>query len=78
MRRRTKALVGVAVIVVAVAVFFLAPVEHYANVGARAGAIAPVYRSLGCATFGLGVLYGQNSFGLQLGCEIPEQYANLA
>jgi hypothetical protein len=66
------------VAVVAVAAFFLAPVEYYRNVGARAGAPDPVYRSFGCATLGLGVLYGQGSFGLLLGCEIPEQYANLA
>ena len=73
MKRRTVALAGIAVVVV-VAFFFLAPIAFWYNSGSpMAGQIVslPVYRSLGCATLGMGVLYSPSWFGFMFGCQAP-------
>ena len=67
------AVLGVAV-VVAVALFFLAPVALWYDSGspiAGQTVSVPVYRSLGCATFGIGVLYSPSWFGFVFGCQAP-------
>ena len=73
MRRgpRTFIVIMVAVTVLA---FLYAPVVFWFNL--RAGPVGsqfttPVYRSLGCATFGYGDLYAPGWFGFSLGCTIP-------
>ncbi|HYB06678.1 MAG TPA: hypothetical protein VEB87_00825 [Nitrososphaerales archaeon] len=80
MRRRTKALAGVAALAV-VAFFFLAPVMFWFNIGPAYATshpnYIPVYRSAGCTVFGYGDMYSQiltengYTFGLALGCQIP-------
>ena len=73
MRRIAKAaLIGIGI--VAAMAFFLAPISYWFSVGpAFAGDSwrTPIYRSLGCATLGLGSLYAPDWFGFSLGCEIP-------
>jgi len=73
MKSRTKVVVVVVAVVIVMA-FFLAPVAFWFDL--RAGPVGytqtvPVYRSLGCATVGLGDLYAPRWFGFSLGCDIP-------
>jgi len=77
MRRAVEAAgIGTAAVVV-LAFFFLAPVVFWFNeyppiVGQRTPANAmPVYRSLGCATVGIGDLYAPSWFGFSFGCQPP-------
>ena len=80
MRRRTKALVGVAIVAVA-AFLFLAPVMFWFNIGPAYAAshpnFIPVYRSASCMVLGYGDVYSQflaangYTFGLALGCQMP-------
>jgi hypothetical protein len=72
--RRAAVAVSLAV-VVAAAVFFLAPVSFWFNEGppfyTAHPVYTPVYRSLGCAALGVGDLYAPGWFGFSLGCGIP-------
>jgi hypothetical protein len=73
MRRVAKVVVAIAVVVV-LAFFFLAPVALWLNLGSPiAGQTmsVPVYRSLGCATVGIGDLYAPTWSGFSFGCKIP-------
>ncbi|MDG6923313.1 MAG: hypothetical protein JRN67_08490 [Nitrososphaerota archaeon] len=74
MRSSAKVAIACIVIVVVLAIFFLAPVLFWFNSGpviAGQTAKVPVYRSLGCATIGYGDLWAPNWFGFHLGCTIP-------
>jgi len=80
MRRGTKALAGVATVVV-VAFFFLAPVMFWFNIGPAYATshpnYIPVFRSASCMVFGYGDVYSRflaangYTFGLALGCQVP-------
>jgi tetrahydromethanopterin S-methyltransferase subunit D len=74
MRRIAKLAAAGLVVVVAVGFFFLAPMSFwYYQGGGPVGAEfhIPVYRSLGCATVGMGDLYSPGWFGFSFGCSIP-------
>lgn len=76
-RPTNKAAMTVAVAVVLILFFLLAPVAFWHNEGPPiAGASVhvsqiPIYRSLGCATVGVGDLYAPTWFGLKMGCRPP-------
>jgi hypothetical protein len=83
MRRITKALLGVA-IVVAVAFFFFAPVvysptEVYVGVSLQPSAIYPNWHSLSCWAFGIGTYYGSwyENGSYQFGCQPPPFWSSL-
>ncbi|MGD0319580.1 MAG: hypothetical protein ABSB56_07790 [Nitrososphaerales archaeon] len=79
MRRITK-VIAVIVVVGLFAFFFFAPVFLWGSVlvghPATGDYVFKVYRSLGCATVGFGVLYShalnsQGWLGFSLGCDLP-------
>jgi hypothetical protein len=74
MMRRTKAIVGLAV-VVAVTFFFFVPVFYWFTFGpgvwyTQSPPHWNVYGSLGCITLGWGDIWSSQN-GLQLNCEVP-------
>jgi hypothetical protein len=88
MRRKTKVAAGGFVLAI-VLVFFFAPMLYWTSARPpippayfnTPGLALPVYRSLGCAILGYGVLYSPGSvtvgglqypaFGFSLGCNTP-------
>ncbi len=71
-----KPITKAATIIIAIAivsVYFFVPVVFWMSSGAPAKSV-PVYRSLGCATLGLGDLYAPGLFGFNFGCQIPSKY----
>ncbi len=84
MRKRQAELVGIA-LALGIGFVFLAPVLYWENISPVTFYPWPVYRSIGCATFGQGLIYagfmrGPNDpFGLarpylHLGCSLPGQW----
>jgi len=68
MRKKAKIALGIFAVVTVIAFFFLAPVVYWKNVSPALGGFWPIYRSLGCATIGVGVAYGSGVIGYQLSC----------
>jgi hypothetical protein len=77
MRKRVKIALGATVVVIVIA-FFFAPVLYWENISPTAVGNWPIYRSLGCATLGIGALYGPNHggaiIGYHFGCKNPPQW----
>ena len=58
-------------IIIVLAFFFFAPILFFVSIGgwpAGTSTDTPIYRSLGCATIGLGVLYAPSWSYYHLGC----------
>lgn len=71
MRKRSEAAVVVGVaLTLAIAFFFLAPVFEQGDLSAVDNGPMHYYSSLGCETIGLGTMYGQNTFGYRVSCDI--------
>jgi hypothetical protein len=70
MRRVAKAAV-VSIVIVFTLCFFLAPVVFWFGDSSLPVNTNPVYRSLGCATVGLGDEYAPGMFGFRFGCNSP-------
>ena len=75
MRRKAKIALGALAVVMVLAFFFLAPVVYWKNVSPVNGGFWPIYRSLGCASIGVGAAYGGGivhqyggTIGYQLSC----------
>jgi hypothetical protein len=69
--RRVAKVVTVSIVVIFTVFFFLAPVIFWFSDSSLVGNGNPVYRSLGCATLGLGDEYAPNMFGFRFGCKSP-------
>ena len=82
MQRLAKVVIAGAVFVALLAffiVFFFVPTMLWYNATGDPIATAnpnsyPVYRSLGCATIGFGVIYSPGWFGVTFGCNIQSQF----
>jgi hypothetical protein len=68
MRKKAKTVLGAFAVVMVIAFFLLAPVVYWKNVSPANGGFLPIYRSLGCATIGVGAAYGTGVIGYQLSC----------
>ena len=85
MRRRTKVLIGVAVVAV-VGFFFFAPVVYsptnvFVGVSAQPTATYPNWHSLSCSVLGFGTYYGLTVYrpgdSYQSGCYPPPFWSGL-